>query len=133
MVNECFVFICGGGLVSEMVVASHVSDSSSIRDISRGDGMVVLKVHLYGRVLRSANCVNIMENNTCHNDVACPLWVTLSFRRHYEYAYHHLHSGSCPAVGSNDIESLLGSQLRVRVRGHQEGQAWVPSVLQNPL
>ncbi|KAG7471672.1 hypothetical protein JOB18_013859 [Solea senegalensis] len=39
------------------------------------DGMVILSVvDLYDRVLLSSNNYNIMENNTCHNDVTCPLW-----------------------------------------------------------
>lgn len=113
-----------------MGVAKHVLDSSSLRVISRVDVMVVLRVHLYSMVLLSSNCDNIMENNMSQwclmpslglpwasIDTGTRLWVCL-----------HFHSGSCPATG--DIKSLLRSHHRVRVRGHQGGQTWVPSVTQ---
>ena len=95
--------------------------------------MLILGViDLYGRVLLSSKNCNIMENNTCHNDVTCPLWgdpeLTQALEPGFEYAYSHLNPGSSPAVGH--IKTLLGPWLRVRVRGQQRGLAWIASIPQ---
>ncbi len=64
----------GGSLICEIILANYVLESSSILDICRVDGMVFLRVvTLCGRMLLSSNCGNIMENNTCHNNVTCCL------------------------------------------------------------
>ena len=57
--------------------------------------MVICRViDLYGRVLLSSNNCNIMENNTCHNDVTCPLWgdpeLLQALEPGFEYPYGHL-------------------------------------------
>ena len=92
--------------------------------------VILMVISLYGRVLLSSNNCNVMENNTCHNDVTCPLWgdpeLTQALEPGFEYAYGHLNPGSSPAVGC--IKTLLG--LRVRVRGQQKGLAWIASISQ---
>ncbi|KAK0144666.1 putative nuclease HARBI1 [Merluccius polli] len=91
----------------------------SILDVGR-DGMVIRRViDLYGRVLLSSNNCNIMENNTCHNDVTCPLWgdpeLLQALEPGFEYPYGHLNLGSSPAVGH--IQTLLRPRLRGQGKG----------------
>ena len=112
---------------SKVISGDYVPYSPSILDICRVDGMVILRViSLYGRVLLSSNNGNIMENNTCHNDVTCPLWGDPDLTQALEYVYGHLNLGSSPAVGR--IKTLLGPRLRVRVRIQQKGLTWIASI-----
>ena len=108
-----------------------VPHCSSILHICSVERVVILRViQLYGRVLLSSNSCNIMENNTSHNDVTCPLWsdpeLVQALEPGFEYANGHLNPSSSPAVGHTEM--LLGPQLRVRVRGQQRGQARIVSI-----
>ena len=92
--------------------------------------MVICRViDLYGRVLLSSNNCNIMENNTCHNDVTCPLWgdpeLLQALEPGFEYPYGRLNPGSSPAVGH--IKTL---GPRLRVRGQLRGLAWIATIPQ---
>ena len=117
----CFVFVS----------SDEFPCSPYILDIGGRDGMVIRRViDLYGRVLLSSNNCNIMENNTCHSDVTCPLWVILSFCRHWNRDL------SIPMVISTRALVLQWATLkhcrgpRVRVRGQQRGLAWIATIPQ---
>ncbi|KAG7492931.1 hypothetical protein MATL_G00021160 [Megalops atlanticus] len=107
------------GDLCKMISANGVPDSPAIQDICRRDGVIIF--NLYGRVLLSSNCSNIMKNNTCHNDVACSFRgyseFTQTLKPCFEHANCHFNPCSGPAVGY--VEVLLWAWFWVWVRGHQ--------------
>lgn len=102
-----------------MILADAVPGCSSILAVCRVDGLVIGLFQLQGRLLLSSNSSNVMENNTCHDDVAGPLRsdpeVAQALETCFQQAYGRLHPGSGPAVGQ--VEALLGAGVGVRVRG----------------
>lgn len=73
------------------------------------------------------NCGNIIENNTCYNNVTGPFrgYPVATLKTGFQKAYGHLHLGSRPAMGH--IKVLLGAWIRVRGQQSRHGCPLSPS------